>query len=176
MEPQNQPVSPVIPTVTAQPATPPASGAAGSGQAVAPQPIDPATIKYAGFGRLAALIIDGLIAGALSTPMALVLAYNFARNDPNPTIFMGNVIDVMIIIYYILFGTLYGATPGKMILKMKIVDGNYAKPSFLRILLRETVGKWVTALLIIVSGLFVIFHKQKRGLHDLIASTYVIYK
>ncbi len=170
MDPQNQTVAtpPVIPqmpqvTVVTQPPQP-----------ITSQQIQPATVKYAGFGRLAALIIDGIISSILALPIAILLAYNFAHDDPTNLISI--IWGLVSITYYIFFGTRFGATPGKMLLKMKIVDHNYVKPSMGRIMLRETVGKWVSGMIFLISVLFVIFDKQKRSLHDLIASTYVIYK
>ena len=45
---------------------------------------------------------------------------------------------------------------------------------WLRAILRETVGKWISALILGIGFIMVAFHKEKRGLHDLIAGTWVV--
>ncbi len=78
------------------------------------------------------------------------------------TLFMG--------IYFVFFWRKFGATPGKMIMRMKIVDADdYSRPSTYRLCKRFI---WYISLLI---GIFqMIFSKNGQGIHDKIANTVVI--
>lgn len=164
-EPTQIPV-PQSPDATPTPVpTPPA-------QTTETEPAPPANIKYVGFGRLPAMLIDLVLVILISIPILLAIFYP-GDVDNNTS----NLIFALVnLVYSIFFVSLKGATPGKMLLKMKIVDRNYTKPHFWRVVLRESVGKYVSGLLLLISGLLVIFQKQKRSLHDFIADTYVIYK
>jgi len=77
-------------------------------------------------------------------------------------------------LYYILFHWKYGATPGKKILKIKVVNRNYKRINF-----KTSVIRFLLFLIsLIVLGLgcvWVIFNKEKQSFHDIIAKTYVIY-
>lgn len=73
-------------------------------------------------------------------------------------------------IYFITFWKKYGATPGKYIMRMKIVNiDDYSHPSTMQ-LVKRFFG-YITILLGIWS---MIFNKQKLATHDKIAGTVVI--
>jgi len=76
--------------------------------------------------------------------------------------------------YYVLFTGYGGQTPGKMAVRIKVVrtDGNAI--GYGTAALREIVGKFVSSLIFGIGYLLVAFDAQKQGLHDKIASTYVI--
>lgn len=73
-------------------------------------------------------------------------------------------------IYFIFFWRKFGATPGKMIMRMKIVDADdYSRPSTYR-LCKRFIG-YIT----ILFGIFrMIFSKNGQATHDKIANTVVI--
>ena len=77
------------------------------------------------------------------------------------------------IAYTVGFWVSSGATPGKMVLGLKVVtvDGD---PIGLGKALLRILGYWVNGLTLYIGYLFIAFRKDKRGLHDLIASTKVI--
>lgn len=134
------------------------------------KPIQP--VKFVGFGRLPALLIDLVIVLVICIPILYIMYYpgNIERTTSNI------IFGLVDLVYSVFFVSIYGATPGKMLLKMKIVDKSYIKPRLWQILLRESLGKYASGLLLPISGLLVIFHKQKRSIHDFIAGTFVIYK
>jgi uncharacterized RDD family membrane protein YckC len=169
MDPQNQsvPTPPVIPqmpqvTVVTQPTQ--------------QQPVvgtqAPVSIRYAGLGRIAASFLDGIV---IFTIIGVILYFLYYPGDVDKTT-SEFIIGLVSMIYSIFFVAIWGATPGKKLLKMKIVDKNYNKPKFWQIILRESFGKIVTGMLLLISVLLVLFHKQKRSIHDFIAGTYVVYK
>ena len=77
------------------------------------------------------------------------------------------------IAYTVGFWVSSGATPGKMVLGLKVVtvDGD---PIGLGKALLRILGYWVNGLTLYIGYLFIAFRKDKRGLHDLIASTKAI--
>jgi uncharacterized RDD family membrane protein YckC len=109
---------------------------------------------------------------------ALVLGIDFALID-FLTVFLAyygslgvaGIISILVAVsYFFFFWTFFGATPGKMLLRMRIVSEDGGRPKMNQILRRLVlyiffgIG-WVTAL----------FNKEKRMLHDFGAGTKVIY-
>lgn len=70
----------------------------------------------------------------------------------------------------------YGATLGKMALKLKVVGKNFEKIGYGKAALREIVGKIVSSLVFCLGYLWVAWDAKKQGFHDKIAGTYVIKK
>lgn len=90
--------------------------------------------------------------------------------------FLGYIITLFIIntsmmgAYFIIFWRKFCATPGKMIMRMKIVDADdYSTPSTYQ-LIKRFIG-YVTALIGIWS---ILFSKRRTAMHDKIANTVVI--
>lgn len=83
---------------------------------------------------------------------------------------MNSVNIIFITIYFVSFWIKFGATPGKMLLKMRIVDKlNYNHPS------KASLVKRFLGCSTFLFGLWLIpFSKQKQALHDRIADTVVI--
>ena len=75
--------------------------------------------------------------------------------------------------YHIFFVGWRGQTPGKMALKLKIIQTNGEEMTYGRAFLRW-VGYSISGLTLGIGYLMVAFTKQKQGLHDKIAGTYVI--
>jgi len=91
---------------------------------------------------------------------------------------LGSVINIVLTVAY--FGWFYankGATPGKMVLGLKVVDmesrGNL---SYLQTFLREVIGKSLSAFLLLGGYLIAGFRSDKRALHDLLFGTQVVEK
>ena len=78
------------------------------------------------------------------------------------TLFMGA--------YFITFWRKFGATPGKMFLRMKIVDADTLERPSLRNLIKRFLG-YITAIIGIWS---IVFSKRSMAIHDKIANTIVI--
>ena len=73
------------------------------------------------------------------------------------------------------FCTKKGGPPGKLVMGLRILDHKSGKHiSWWQVFLREYIAKVISALLFCIGYLMIIFRKDKRGLHDLIASTDVI--
>lgn len=116
-------------------------------------------MKYAGFWiRLCSALIDVIFAIALG-------AVSFGA---------GGIAATLINVY--LVGT-YGFSIGKKLTGLRVVKENGKMPiGIVDALIRETVGKFVSAILLCIGFLVIGFDDKKQGFHDRIAGTYVVYE
>jgi len=85
-------------------------------------------------------------------------------------------VTLFLAIYYILFWTSKGASPGKMLLKIRVVDADsFKKPSLIQSIIRF-LGMIVSGLCLGLGFIWVRFDKKRhRGWHDHMAGTVVIF-
>ena len=76
--------------------------------------------------------------------------------------------------YGIFFIGYCGQTPGKMLVRVKVIRTDGSAMTYGQAFLREVLGKFVSGILLGIGYLMVAFDSQKQGLHDKIADTYVI--
>jgi uncharacterized RDD family membrane protein YckC len=81
---------------------------------------------------------------------------------------------VVVVSYFVLFWTLAGATPGMRLMRMRVVDGRGDPPGLGRAALR-LVGAVLAAIPLFAGYLLVLVDDRRRGLHDMIAGTVVVY-
>ena len=86
------------------------------------------------------------------------------------TIITGTAI---VALYFIYFHGMFGQTPGKMLLRLKVVRTDGTPLGFTRAAERF-VGYILSLLPLYVGFLLIAFSREKQGLHDLIAGTFVI--
>lgn len=142
------------------------------------------TPVYAGFFiRLAAFLIDMLLVTVVLCVIKIgVWCLELSMGDSflfEPVLFEYNIFDIL---YYVLTSAYFvvstyccGATIGKYLMRLKVVSVDGEKISFLTILLRETVGRYLSSIIYIgyiIAGL----DSRKQGLHDKISDTCVVYK
>lgn len=156
------------------------------------QPPTAPRYRVAGFWRrAAAALVDGLIVLPLATAGVALTA--MASGEPLPRVTeigLGWAVNLALsggaagpaalamgalvaALYYFVFVGLRGQTPGKRLLGIKVIDAWGERPSLGRAALR-TVGYAASALLFSVGFLWIGFDREKRGLHDWIAGTYVV--
>jgi len=144
----------------------------------------------AGFWRRAgASILDGIIVGVIKAifQLPLDIGIRIAMPDPNNpgqpnmtgamiTLALNLIIYVVITYYY--FGYFYstrGASPGKNLLSLKVVDSRTGKfISYGTAFKREVFGKFLSAIVFGIGYLMVAFRQDKMAWHDLIFHTRVI--
>lgn len=135
--------------------------------------------EYAGFWiRVGASLIDMLLFAMIALPL-MFLAYGSLVWE-SEDIFLGAA-DFLINVTFPLFATVLfwvykSATPGKIALKLKIVNaGDGGKLS-----VGQSLGRYfayIPAMLVLFIGIFwVAFDKKKQGWHDKLAKTVVIKK
>lgn len=127
------------------------------------------SFPYANFGmRVKAFLVDSVI---ISIPF--LIAGSILNNI---SLTLSAVEIIVIIIYNVGFITRYGATPGKMLLKIKVISIDGKNVSFGQALLREAIGKLVSGILLSAGFYWVIVDSRKQGWHDKIAKTIVVKK
>lgn len=148
--------------------------------AAAPMP----GVRYGGFGaRAIALIIDGMLTAAIRNVVLAPMGFHLMDNWGSPwgwsRFFWPIVGEIQIIsialnfCYYVLFWTYYGATPGKMLFKLKVVtpEGNLVS-------IGQAAGRyfamWLSGIILGIGYLMAAFDDQRRTLHDRLANTRVI--
>ena len=133
------------------------------------------------------------------TEKLLDLQYQYSK-ESIPTTAISLVITFG---YFIIFQYLNnGQSIGKKLLKIKIVGKDNSKVNIIQVFIRSifiyqiflsiidliiiyTLNKtnylsvygiltWINSIFIIISALFILYRKDKRGLHDIMAKTYVI--
>lgn len=149
-------------------------------------PSETLEFKYAGFGiRLLAYIIDNLILGIglLFIKFFFFLIRMIIGSDilVQPVLFQYTWVDIIVyilrIMYFVLLTYFTSATLGKHLLKLKVISTNdTGKYSFLDILYRETIGRFLSKLIIYAGYLMIFINKDKSSLHDMLADTRVVYK
>lgn len=122
-----------------------------------------AGVEYMGFWiRVAAALIDLILISIVAAIVGLVL--------PN---FIGMVVGW---IYHVAFIAAKGQTLGKMAVGIQVVNREGNIPGFGAVLLREIVGKFLSALALFLGYLWVGWDQEKRGWHDHIGGTWVVRK
>lgn len=142
-------------------------------------------VTFAGFWvRLAAYIIDSaillipllivrlLISGVLSvlegTPFDGSVLFNYTIKDILLYIFQ--------ILYFVLFVSSTGTTPGKKLMNLRVISAETGEmPGFFDVLYRETIGRFLCGLFLCIGYIAVGIDKEKRGFHDMLSDTRVIY-
>jgi len=155
-------------------------------------------VRYAGFWiRFVASFLDTLF---LALPVAIVIYFlsdgnwfDFSQYQQNLQMAMsGNVnalntqpqtslkwellFEMAVLIITMIFWKKWrGATPGKRFVHIKIVDSKTLKDIDNKQAITRSIGYIVSTLTLLIGFIMVGFRKDKRGLHDLLASTAVIY-
>ena len=156
-------------------------------------------VKYAGFWiRFVASFLDTLF---LALPVAIVIYFlsdgnwfDFSQyqqniayamsgnadkalaNQPQTSIKWELLFEVSVLIVTMIFWRRWrGATPGKKFVHIKIVDAKTFEDIDNRQAITRSFGYIVSTLAFLIGFIMVAFRKDKRGLHDMLAGTVVIY-
>ncbi len=134
------------------------------------------------FRRLLAFAVDSLIAWLFTVLLSFLArilgfgALGFFTENVFFNFTAANVVGYLIItLYFVIFTKCIGATPGKMLLRIKVVSSELSPLSWWRIIYRETVGRYLSSLLL-VGYLVLAVDPQHRGFHDMLADTRVIFE
>jgi uncharacterized RDD family membrane protein YckC len=150
------------------------------------QPYQQGYPRYAGFWiRFAAAFIDGIILSVARFPLNLIFAalgqrFNYWGSwERDGTaiwlVILFNVISLGITwAYFVIMTGHYGATLGKMLLKLKVLGEDMGPISYGTAALREIVGKFVSSLVCGLGYIWAGFDDRKQAWHDKIAHTFVI--
>jgi len=121
--------------------------------------------------RFVAYIIDAIILGVVQGILQGILGAIMGSSGQS----LAGVISLLISIgYFVYFWSSSGATPGKMVMGLRVVgtDGSFPitpGKAFLR-----WVGYIISGIVIALGFLWIIWDPNKQGWHDKIAGTYVV--
>ncbi len=157
-------------------------------------------VRYAGFWvRFIASLADTIL---LALPVAIVIYFlsdgnwfDFSQYQQNIAYAMsGNatkaltsqpqmslkwelLFEVAVLLVTVIFWRRWrGATPGKKFVHIKIVDAKTFQEINNQQAITRSIGYIVSTLAFLIGFFMVAFRKDKRGLHDLLAGTVVIYE
>lgn len=142
-------------------------------------------VTYAGFWvRAAAYVIDNVVvfAGLLIVRLLLSVVLSAVQG----TVLGGNILfhytlkDILLyvcqVLYFILCTYCTGTTLGKRAMNLRVVDADgEGDLSLLNVVYRETVGRFLCSLPAGIGYLIAGLDKEKRGIHDMLCDTRVVY-
>ena len=135
-------------------------------------------IVYAGFWlRFFASIIDCVWYIFLLMPLTIIYGFDQYLNS-GPFSYLGVwhvLLEVILpIALVILLWLRFSATPGKMLLRLKVVDIKTSEPISFRQAIIRYFGYVPSILCFFIGIIWVVFDIRKQGWHDKLASTAVI--
>ena len=126
--------------------------------------------------RLAAFLLDFAFINIVSYAVNFLLDLiggSGASTETLSTDFTNSISYFLIIfLYFPVFTALWAATPGKRILKIKVVLADGGKLTPQKIFLREVIGRGVSQL--IFGYAWILFNKNNKNVWDFIADTLVV--
>ena len=141
------------------------------------------TAQFAGFWvRVLASIIDGVIIGLFNGFLQIGVSgmTSSVADDPDAAMLvMATSVGLTLVsitiaaLYEIILTVKYGATVGKMALKLRVVTADGQGLRYGRSTGRHF-AKWVSQMIAFIGYIMVGFDKEKRGLHDMMCNTRVI--
>lgn len=137
--------------------------------------------QYAGFWlRVVASLLDSVVVFILQIVSGVVLGASGAllgglgNGDGAMAVLIWLFTTVLGLAYYVIFTGSCGQTLGKMALRIKVIRKDGGDLGYGGAALRETIGKFVSGIILGIGYLMVAFDERKQGLHDKIAGSYVI--
>ena len=137
--------------------------------------------SYAGFWvRVLAYLLDSILLITVQTTLSILINLTIGmlgiatEGDPAINTIIWLFGAVLSISYAVFFTGYCGQTPGKMVLRIKVIRTDGSPINYGRAALREVLGKFISGILLGIGYLMVAFDNRKQGLHDKIADTYVI--
>jgi uncharacterized RDD family membrane protein YckC len=139
-------------------------------------------LKKAAYGkRFAAGLLDwllgslpGIIAAFIYSNGNSRLFGNALAGGGNATWWVTLISTVCFFGYFTLFTALYGKTPGKMLLGLRVVRYDGSKPGWATAFLRQCFGYTVSSAGILLGFIWPAFDKRQQGWHDKLARTFVV--
>ncbi len=136
----------------------------------------------AGFWRrFVAVFLDGIIIGVATFPIGIILGITVQFVSPGSVLLLNlaswAVNLVAVYFYYGYFYSNKGASPGKMVMGLRVINSENGKNlTYLEAFLREAFGKLISALPLFIGYLMAAFRGDKKALHDLIFKTQVLHQ
>lgn len=134
-------------------------------------------MAYAGFWiRVGASLIDTLLLAVVTLPiLTIIYGQSYWMSESVVQGFWDTVFSyVFPAVAVIVFWIYKSATPGKMVLRLKIVDANTGSKPSAGQLVGRYLAYYVSAIPLALGFIWVGLDKRKQGWHDKLAGTLVI--
>ncbi len=86
---------------------------------------------------------------------------------------IGLAVGSIIYLFWALYLFANGTTPGKRTLGLWVIKEDGSSAGFFRMLGRETIGKWLSALVLLMGYIWILIDKDRQGWHDKLVGSYV---
>lgn len=131
--------------------------------------------EYAGFWiRVLASIIDSLVLMLVLVPFAVVVGMLGLVDLEASFSWLDIVIQICSVLFYIGCWVKFAGTPGKRILKLKILDADTGEHLTTGKAIIRYVGYIISSLVLLIGLIWVAFDKKKQGWHDKMANSVVV--
>lgn len=133
--------------------------------------------EYAGFWiRVAAALIDTVVfVVVISIPLTLIYGADYWTPQTGVKGFWDILIQYILpVVATIWFWTKYLGTPGKMALRLRVVDAHTGQAISTPKAIGRYLGYYVSAIPLLLGFIWVGIDKKKQGFHDKLAGTVVI--
>lgn len=135
-------------------------------------------MEYGGFWiRFVATIVDGILLNIINLVVNGALGMILSAADPSTAevimVFAQIILSLTYIAYEVFFLGRFGATPGKMVCRLKVVTAEGQPITYLRALAR-VFAEILSGCTLMIGYIIAAFDDEKRALHDHICSTRVI--
>lgn len=140
-------------------------------------------IKAGFFVRFAAYCVDMFLVSIalcfIKLPLWVATLFNPDALIARDFIFEYSIKDILFYClqaaYFIIMTYKTGATAGKMLFRIKVVREDGEPLKLFDVVYRETVGRFLSALILNIGYLIAGFSDDKKGLHDILSDTRVVY-
>lgn len=141
----------------------------------------PQTLRYLSHRLLAGLIDLAVMAGLQFGIVGSITAlfpptYPGHHFSAEGLILFGVLSPLAWFLYAVLPLARSGSTLGKEIMGIRVVNQHGQNPSLLQAFLRESVGRWLNAMVLNMGLLFLFWDRDRQTLHDMVAETFVIWR
>jgi uncharacterized RDD family membrane protein YckC len=135
--------------------------------------------------RFCAALFDAFLASAILLPVTVLLVWvmeayhsEIGLSEIKSRTVMGTAAVLLWIVCFGLYcasaeSSVHQATPGKRLLKLKVVSMSYGRLTFQQATGRYY-AKFLSTFALLVGFAIAIFHSRKQSLHDMIAGTLVV--
>src|SRR5215211_5689103 len=133
--------------------------------------------ELVGSVRARAVKLDGRLARIAAAPFAGIAtrAVAFAIDAAAVILIWASISSMVAVIYFVLFWSGAGQTPGMRLLRLRLLGPSGRSPSVVRSLVRA-VATVISIVPLFAGYLPVLFDERRRGLPDLLAGTVVAYE
>lgn len=136
---------------------------------------DDVDYEYAGFWiRVLASIIDSLVLMLVIVPLVVVAGMMGLIDLDAQYTWLDIVVQIFSVVFYIGCWVKFAGTPGKRILKLKILDADTGEHLTTGKAIIRYVGYIISSLVLLLGLIWVAFDKKKQGWHDKMANSVVV--